>query len=165
MRASRTTSVKPNTASSQDIIKLHTNLVGRFRAHIPDPIVIGTDRSTPDGWKKTAITNDPIRFFMWNKPGPVGQIRAVRKRDRSDCPILPLEVQEGQVPWVAWYEEWLPSQHRRGEFEFKTASLTFFWEVQRKRPNRYLERSGSNLNMAQIMRRPRTGILIGRLQT
>lgn len=64
---------------------------------------------------------------MWNQPGNIGQIIAPRKGGRSASPVLCLNDSEDEVPWVAWHEEWIPSQHNRGQFEFKTASLSFFW--------------------------------------
>ena len=116
------------TADPKEIIRLHTTIVQRFSVHIRYPVVIGTSRDSPDGWKRSAITNDPVRFSMWDKPGDFGQIKAPKNGDRSETPVLCLEEAEiGEVPWVAWYEEWIPSQRNKGEFEFKTASLTFFW--------------------------------------
>jgi len=118
-------SVVLHTASLGDVVGIHRNLVSKFKLHLSDEIIIGTSRNNDNGWKKAAITNDPIRFQMWSKQS---FDQAPRKGERSSCPIVRLEdIPFGEVPWVAWSDEWLPSRQNRGKFEFKTASLTFFW--------------------------------------
>jgi len=119
---------RPHTTSAQKITRLHTSIASKFLKYLPDEVIIGTDRNNYDNWKRAAPTDEPIRFWMWDKQSDIGQTIAPRKGERLPCPVVRLEnIILGEVPWVGWYEEWLPSTYNRGEFEFKTASLTFFW--------------------------------------